>query len=161
VKTDAEGERSWEKTFGKDGDERGNFVLENDGGYIILGVTESEGSGGRDLWLLKTDSEGEKVWEKALGGLGDDGGWSVLEEEGGLILAGYTESQGRGEQDLWLLKVDTDGEKVWEKTFGGTGFDLGRAIVSTKDGGWAMTGWTESMGSGGEDLWLVKIEGGS
>ena len=158
VKTDADGERVWEKTFGKDGDERGNYVLETDGGYVIVGVTESEGSGKRDLWLIKTDSEGEKVWGKTFGGTGDDGGWSALEDDGGFILSGYTESQGRGNQDLWLLKVDVDGEKVWEKTFGGTGFDLGKSIVSTKGGGWAVTGWTRSIGSGGEDLWLLKTE---
>jgi hypothetical protein len=158
VKTDADGVRIWEKTFGKDGDERGNYVLETDGGYVVVGVTESEGSGRRDLWILKTDSEGEKVWGKTFGGNGDDGGWSALENDGGFIVAGYTESQGRGEQDHWLLKVDADGEKVWEKTFGGTGFDLGKSIVSTKSGGWAVTGWTRSIGSGGEDLWLLKNE---
>ncbi len=159
AKTDADGERIWEKTFGGPGDERGNFVLETDDGYVIVGVTESEGSGGRDLWIAKTDSEGEKVWEKTFGGPGDDGGWTALEaKDGGLIVVGYTESQGNGKQDLWLLKASSDGEKVWEKTFGGSGFDLGRSIVSTKDGGWAMTGWTESEGSGGQDLWLVKTE---
>jgi len=158
VKTDADGERVWEKTFGKDGDERGNWVLETDGGYVIVGVTESEGSGKRDLWVLKTDSDGEKVWGKTFGGTGNDGGWSALEDDGSFILVGYTESQGRGKQDLWLLKVDTGGEKVWDKTFGGTGFDLGKSIVSTTGGGWAMTGWTKSIGSGGEDLWLLKTE---
>ncbi len=162
VKTDAEGERVWEKTFGKGGDERGNFVLETDGGYFIVGVAESEISGGRDLWIAKTDAEGEKVWETALGGPGDDGGWSALEAEGGgFIVLGYTESQGRGDQDIWLLKLDSQGERLWEKTFGGAGFDLGRSIVSTKDGGWAMAGWTQSQGSGGEDLWLLKTERGS
>jgi hypothetical protein len=159
TKTDAEGERIWEKTFGEDGDERGNSALEMGDGYLVVGVSESGGSGGRDLWLVRTDREGEKVWEKTFGGPGDDGCWSALEADGGIIVAGYTESQGRGEQDLWLLKVDLDGEKVWEKTFGGTGFDLGRSIVPTKDGGWAMTGWTESTGSGGEDLWLLKVGG--
>jgi len=162
AKTDANGERIWEKTFGKDGDERGNFVLEMEDGYVVGGVTESEGSGGRDLWLVRTDYEGEKVWEKTLGGPGDDGGWSALEaKDDGLIVVGYTESQGRGDQDLWLVKVALDGERVWEKTFGGSGFDLGRSIVPTKDGGWAMTGWTESIGSGGQDMWLVKAERGS
>lgn len=162
AKTDANGERIWEKTFGKDGDERGNFVLKMEDGYVAGGVTESEGSGGRDLWLVRTDYEGEKVWEKSLGGPGDDGGWSALEaKDDGLIVVGYTESQGRGDQDLWLVKVALDGEKVWEKTFGGSGFDLGKSIVPTKDGGWAMTGWKESIGSGGQDLWLVKTERGS
>lgn len=162
AKTDADGERIWEKTFGKDGDERGNFILEMEDGYVIGGVTESEGSGGRDLWLVRTDYEGEKVWEKTLGGPGDDGGWSALEaKDDGLIVVGYTESQGRGDQDLWLVKVALDGEKVWDKTFGRPGFDLGRSIVPMKDGGWAMTGWTESIGSGGQDLWLVKTERGS
>ncbi len=112
------------------------------------------------MWLVRTDSEGEKAWVKTFGGPGDDGGWSALEtKDGDLLVVGYTESQGRGKQDLWILKAGTEGEKVWEKTFGGSGFDLGRSIVSTKDGGWAMTGWTESQGSGGQDLWLAKTEG--
>jgi hypothetical protein len=162
AKTDADGERIWEKTFGKEGDERGNFVLDTEDGYVVVGVTESEGSGGRDMWLVRTDSEGEKVWEKTFGGPDNEGGWSALEGEGdGLIVVGYTESQGRGDLDLWLVEVGPEGEKVWEKTFGGSGFDLGRSIVSTKDGGWAVTGWTESQGSGGQDLWLVKTERGS
>lgn len=161
VKMDPEGERIWEKTFGKGGDERSNFVREMEDGYVVVGVSDSGGSGGRDVWLIRTDIEGETIWEKTFGGSGDDGCWSAAEGEGGLIFIGYTESQGRGDQDLWLLKISPDGEKAWEKTLGGLGFDLGRAIVSTKDGGWAMTGWTESMGSGGEDLWLVKIEGRS
>ncbi|HOO53665.1 MAG TPA: hypothetical protein PLY09_00055 [Methanothrix sp.] len=159
AKTDDGGNREWEKTFGKDGDEMGNFVLEINGGYVVIGVTKSEGSGGRDLWLARTDSEGEKVWENTFGGPGDDGGWAALEtRDGDLLVVGYTESQGRGKQDLWTLKASAEGEKVWEKTFGGSGFDLGKSIVSAKDGGWAMTGWTESEVSGSRDLWLIKIK---
>lgn len=156
VKTDREGARIWEKTFGKGGDERGNSVLKVADGYLIVGTTASEGSSGRDLLLLKTDHQGEKVWEETMGGPGEDGGWQALEAGGGLVVVGYT--RGAADQDVWLLSVSSAGEKVWDATFGGPGFDLGRAIVPTGDGAMAMTGWTESRGSGGQDLWLGKTE---
>ncbi|UEC42671.1 MAG: hypothetical protein METHAR1v1_760058 [Methanothrix sp.] len=158
VKTDLHGERIWEKTFGKSSDERGNSIIDLGDGLLVVGVTEDLGSGGRDLFLIKTDYEGEKLWEKTLGGPGDDGGMAALAVAGGVVILGQTDSQGMGSQDLWLLKVSFEGDKIWEKTFGGRGFDLGRSIVSTKDGGMAVAGWTESAGSGGEDLWLLKTE---
>lgn len=159
VKTDARGEKIWEKTFGKDGDERGNYILEVGGSLYLVGASESGGSGGRDLFVVKTDGEGETIWENTYGGSGDDGGSSALAaKDDGVIVVGYTGSQGNGQLDLWLLKIGAEGEKVWEKNFGGAGFDLGRSIVSTKDGGLSIVGWTESQGSGGQDLWLLKTE---
>jgi hypothetical protein len=159
VKTDARGERIWEKTFGKDGDERGNYILEVGESLYIVGASTSGTSGGRDLFVVKTDGEGEKIWENTYGGSADDGGSSALAaKDDGIIVVGYTGSQGTGQPDLWLLKIGAGGEKVWEKTFGGAGFDLGRSIVPTKDGGLAIVGWTQSQGSGGQDLWLLKTE---
>lgn len=159
VKADGEGKRVWEKTFGKDGDERGNSVLKMADGYIIVGTSSADAPGGRDLLLLKTDLEGEKVWEETIGGPGEDGGWQALvDEDGGIVVVGYT--RGTADEDIWLLKVSSVGEKLWDDAFGGEGFDLGRSIVPTKDGGWAMTGWTESGGPKGQDLWLGKVERG-
>lgn len=159
VKTDALGDRIWDKTFGKGGDERGNYVLEAEASLYIVGVSQSGPSSGRDLFVVKTDGEGEKIWDKTYGGSGDDGGSSALAaKDGGIIVVGYSGSQGTGQLDLWLLKIGAGGDKVWEKTFGGAGFGLGRSIVSTKDGGLAIVGWRESQGSGGQDLWLLKTE---
>jgi len=143
----------------EDGDERGNSVLKMADGYIIVGTSSADAPGGRDLLLLKTDLEGEKVWEETIGGPGEDGGWQALvDEDGGIVVVGYT--RGAGDEDIWLLKVSSVGEKLWDDAFGGEGFDLGRSIVPTKDGGWAMTGWTESGGPRGQDLWLGKVERG-
>ncbi|MDF0589818.1 hypothetical protein [Candidatus Methanocrinis natronophilus] len=158
VKTDLQGERIWEKTFGKGSDERGNSIIDLGDGLLVVGVTEDLASGGRDLFLVKTDYEGEKLWEKTLGGTGDDGGMGAVVVAGGIVILGHTDSQGMGSQDLWLLKVSFEGDELWEKTFAGTGFDLGRSIVSTKDGKMAVAGWTKSGGSGGEDLWLLKTQ---
>ena len=158
VKTNPTGEKIWEKTFGKGSDEKGNSIIDLGDGLLVVGVVEDLASGGRDLFLVKTDYEGVKLWEKTLGGPGDDGGTAALAVSGGVVILGHTDSQGMGSQDLWLLKVSFEGDKIWEKTFGGTGFDLARSIVSTRDGGMAVVGWTESAGSGGEDLWLLKTE---
>jgi hypothetical protein len=159
VRTDGNGEKIWEKTFGKGADERGNYILEAGGSLYAVGAAESGSYGGRDLFVVKTGKDGDKVWEGAYGGTGDDGGSSALAaKDGGIIVVGYTSSQGNGDTDLWLLKIDPEGEKVWERTFAGAGFDLGRSVVTTKDGGLAIVGWQRSAGSGSEDLWLLKTE---
>ncbi len=158
IKIDPDGETVWDKTFGKGDDEAGCSVLETEDGYIVTGFTESRGSGSRDLWLIETDIDGGQRWDKTFGGADDDGGWSIQKTTDGYIIAGYTGSKGAGDQDAWLIKVDQNGEAVWDKTFGGPGFDLARSFQETKDGGYVLIGWTEPSGSGGQDLWLMKAE---
>jgi len=155
VKIDSDGGETWDKQFGGTGDEFGNSLVKVKDGYVIAGVTES--SGNRDLWLIKTDLDGNQKWETTFGGSGDDGGWELL-EDGGYLVAGYTESEGNGDQDMWLVKVDSEGEEVWKQTFGDSGFDLCRSFVKVSTGVYAMIGWTESKGSGGKDVWLVKTK---
>ncbi|WP_143763416.1 hypothetical protein [Methanothrix harundinacea] len=116
----------WEKAFGGPGEERGISLQETaDGGIIVAGYTTSRGGGGRDLWLVKTDSEGELEWDRTIGGPGDEEGWAVLEVEDGYVVAGVSSSGEGGGRDLLLLKTYSDGYERWSKTFGGAGDGLG------------------------------------
>jgi len=150
----------WEKIFGGSNVEYGNSVQQTtDGGYIIAGFTSSFGAGGNDIYLIKTDANGEKQWEKTFGGTSDDAGYSVdLTTDGGYIIAGSTSSSGAGGSDVYLIKTDLNGDKQWEKTFGGSDDDRGNSVDQTSDGGYIITGFSSSFGAGGNDIYLIKAD---
>jgi hypothetical protein len=158
VKTDSDGNEVWNKTFGGTHYERASPVQQTtDGGYIFPGITESYGAGGADFWLVKTDSDGNKQWDKTFGGISDDMPHSFQQTtDGGYILAGETRSYGAGSTDIWLVKTDSDGNKQWDKTFGGTSYDWSWSVQQTTDGGYILAGETRSYDVGNGDFWLVK-----
>ncbi len=161
VKTDNLGNAIWDRIFGGSGEDVGYSVLQaKDGGYIVAGSTKSYGMGEELLWILKTDSNGSRLWDRTLGGFvssSGDGAWSIDQTaEGGYIIAGYTQSFGSGGKDLWLVKTDDQGVKLWDKTFGGAKDDVGMSVVESSDGGYIVTGRTASFGAGGDDIWLLK-----
>jgi hypothetical protein len=109
-------------------------------------LTESFGAGGWDVYLIKTDSNGNKIWEKTFGGEGDDYGSSVIEtKDGGYIIAGNTYSFDASETHVYLIKTDSKGNKIWEKTFGGSEYDVGHSAIGAKDGGCIIVGYTTSF----------------
>ena len=160
VKVDPEGNQQWSKTFGGRGDDKAKCVQQtSDGGYVIVGYTESYGAGGADFWLVKVDSEGNQQWSKTFGGADDDGAHSVQQtSDGGYIVAGATYSYGAGGADFWLVKVDSEGNQQWSKTFGGADDDGAYSVQQTTDGSYIMAGSTLSYGAGQEDFWLVKVD---
>ncbi|MBM4432470.1 MAG: hypothetical protein FJ025_00505 [Chloroflexi bacterium] len=159
IRTDSNGKKMWERKLGgSDYDYPHSFQQTADGGYIIVGETKSYGAGDADVWLIKTDRTGYKMWDKTFGGEQRDSGYSVQQTaDGGYIVVGETKQYGADEADVWLIKVDSDGNKEWDKTFGGKQRDIGYSVQQTADGGYIIAGETESYGAGGADVWLLKV----
>ena len=149
----------WNKTFGgTKGDYAYSVQQTLDGGYIIGGYTESYGTGSGDVWLVKTDSHGNEMWNQTFGGA-DQNRRSCVQQttDGGYIIAGYTESYGAGQGDAWLVKTGSNGNEMWNKTFGGTKVDGGRSVQQTTDGGYTIAGYFAGD-VGHWDFWLVKTD---
>lgn len=160
IKTNSQGNELWSKTFGGEADEYGWSVKQtDDGGYVIVGETESFGNGSGDVYLVKTDSGGNELWNKTFGGGSADYGYSVQQTgDGGYIVTGNTFSYGAGEVDVYLIKTDSQGNVLWSKTFGGEAEDVGSSVEQTEDGGYIITGATESFGNGSYDMYLIKTD---
>jgi len=160
IKTDAQGREQWSRIFGGAGEDGGVSVQQtDDGGFVITGWTTSFGAGDSDLWLIKTDAQGREEWSRTFGGIGEEWGYSVQQtDDGGFVITGWTNSFGAGDSDLWLIKTDAQGREEWSRTFGGAGEEWGYSVQQTDDGGFVITGWTNSFGAGDSDLWLIKTD---
>lgn len=131
----------------------------SDGGHILLGTIWFSGESNSEFWLLKTDANGTEVWSRTFGGPELDRGLSIEQTaDDGFILTGKTRSYGNGANDVWLVKTDASGIEEWNQAFGGSNEDIGWSVQQTSDGGYIITGSTESFGSGDEDMWLIKTD---
>jgi len=172
IKTDAIGNELWNRRFrtvgGRDG---ANIVKQTtDGGYIIAGTTGYQGN--IDAWIIKTDADGMKQWNRTFIGIGYDEVYSVFQSsDGGFVIAGHTTTQD-GSHDAWLIKTDATGNESWSRTFGGGKYDSARSVQQTSDGGYIIAGSTDSYGYGADrnyvdgmvyfdvwwDAWLIKTD---
>jgi predicted secreted protein len=160
IKVNATGDMQWSKTYGGAGQDQAFQVVQTkDGGYAIVGNTNSSGAGGLEFWLVKTNSFGEMEWNKTFGGNGTDFGYCVIQaNDGGFAMVGYTNSFSVGGNDGWFVKTDSAGTMQWNKTFGGTAGEQLFTVAQTTDGGYVITGLTSSFGAGGFDAWLIKTD---
>ena len=160
IKLDSNGAITWQKTYGGADYDHANSIQQTaDGGYIVAGETTSFGTGERDVWVIKLDSNGAITWQKTYGGVEDDTVTSIQQtQDGGYVVAGYTYSFGTGTCDGWVLKLDGDGNVTWQKTYGGTNVDWIYSIRQTADGGYIVAGETESFGAGDYDGWILKLD---
>jgi len=159
IKTDTSGNEEWNEIFGGVSGDYGESVAQtSDGGYVIAGNSYSFGGTGQ-VYLVKADASGNEVWSNTFGGeYASDAGHSVaVAPDGGYIIAGTTYSYGPGYGKMWLVKTDASGNEEWNEYFGGSNYEDGLSVAVTSDGGYIVTGDTGSYGSGGSDVWLVKV----
>ncbi|WP_452227364.1 hypothetical protein [Lacinutrix cladophorae] len=171
-------------TFGGTKNESAQSIVSTqDGGYVILGHTQSKDfditdktNESYDYWVLKFDENNQLQWNKTFGGSGDDRGKSIVQTlDGGYAILGQTNSanqdvtQNSGYYDFWLAKLDNAGNLIWEKSFGYSGLDIGISVIQTTDNGFLLTGVLDVTASGGEgntkqsharhaggDYWAIK-----
>ncbi len=149
----------FEKVIGTEGLEKGvNVSPTSDGGFIAVGLAGTADESNQDVYLVKTDPDGELLWSRTLGGAGIDNGWSVHEVADGFVIGGFTNSFGAGGFDFYLLKTNLQGELAWYRTFGGPEDDRCWSLAPTADGGFLLAGETKSFGSGEEDFHLVRTD---
>lgn len=187
VKIDAAGSIQWEKTFGFPGIDRAFSVVQtNDSGYFITGFLDVSASGGEgndnrsnfqkhgvgEFWGIKLDATGEKEWRRYFGGTDNDRSYDAIQtEDQGFLMIGSSESDdyditsSNGSYDFWVVKVNAEGTKVWEKSYGGSEIDVGYAIATTGNGKYVIIGDSRSNdgdiseAKGNADLWMIQIDG--
>ncbi len=183
VKLDSKGQVKWKKAYGgTDNDVAYSIQQTYDSGYIIAGYSGSTDGdltfnhGGKDAWLIKIDSVGNISWQKSYGGSNDDIAISVLQTaDSNYVFAGasmsgdgdcalnYLDISGHPTNDFWIMKVNSTGNKLWQRNYGGQKEDIGRSIIQTMEGGYMVVGETNSYdfnvigNHGGYDYWVLKL----
>ncbi len=213
VRTDGDGDTLWTRNYGGSADDEAYCVRQTgDGGFIVAGYTESvEDEEPAQAYLLRTDRIGDTIWTRRYGLVGDDRFRSVVECDDGFAAAGYGHAPGRTGVDFWLVRLNTDGDALWTRTYGldklderalafertadngfilvgsaevdggdraalvvrtdgsgdtlwtrtydaGAGWDETRFVSMTADGGFVLAGYTESVGAGEADMWLLRLD---
>ena len=177
IKLDASGNKQWSKYYGGSfTDTPYDVVQTNDNGYLIVGSSDSNdvdisnNLGEYDFWVIKISATGELIWEKSYGGSQIDEARSIAAtNDGNYIIVGDTRSndldvsQNFGGADVWVIKISPIGEIIWEKSFGGSSFDISRSIKATQDNGFLISGSSRSANGdltknqGQNDAWVFKI----
>ncbi len=191
VRLDANGTNLWDRTYGGSGDDRLASLQEvAGGGFILAGSSSSPAStnspvdgtktgtnyGGYDYWIVRLDAAGNQLWDKSYGGSADDGALNVQirqTTDGGFIVGGESfsgvsgnkTSASFGSSDYWVLRLDANGDKVWDRSYGGTFNEALTALAQTADGGFMLGGLSDSGVSGNKsstnygfsDCWLVRV----
>ena len=159
LKTDGNGQEQWNQTFGGTNYDSGNSVQQTtDGGYIICGGTSSFGNGGSDVYLIKTDGNGQEQWNQTFGGLDNESGVSVQQtSDGGYIIKKNIENWDTI-QSVFLIKTDDNGNLQWEEAVSGLGTERGGAVRQTTDGGYVVIGSFVDQNWGTESTHLLKTD---
>ncbi len=193
VKLNEYGTIQWQKCLGgRYLDLAYSIQQTSDGGYIVVGETRSndgdvsgwhegydENGYTADMWIVKLDRDGNIQWQKCLGGSGNDQAYSIQQtSDGGYIVVGETRSNdgdvsgwhggydenGDPKPDMWIVKLDSNGNIQWQKCLGGSDYDVAESVQRTSDGGYIVAGWTSSNNGdvsgnhGVSDFWIIKLK---
>jgi hypothetical protein len=186
VRLDASGNKLWDKSFGgTDNDWLYDVRQTSDGGFILGGwsvsgpggVKTSPNYGNTDFWVVRLDASGNKLWDQSYGGSGSDSLYSLQQTgDGGFILGGASSSvpggnkssANYGASDFWLVRLDANGTKLWDQSYGGSGFDVLFNLQITSDGGFILGGYSSSgpdgtktsANYGDNDYWILRLDAG-
>ncbi len=177
IKLSSTGAIEWRKYFGGKNTDTCYDVVETSDGYIMIGSSDSvdvdinNNKGGYDFWVVKIDKSGNLLWEKSLGGSEIDEAYQIVKtDDGNFLLVGETRSSNSditsqyGGADVWVVKINNSGNIIWQKNYGGTSFDVARAVVVSNDGNYLIAGSTRSLdidvseNNGVNDVWVLKID---
>lgn len=166
ARLDGQGRSLWQRRIGGDGyDELLGIEQTPDGGFIASGTTDSAGAGSGDLWVVRLAADGTPQWQRTYGGAGAEGPWDYSlpirrTSDGGYVLCSGTTSFGAGSWDVWVLKLDADGNVLWERAFGGASDELPAAVIETSGGDLVVAATTTSFGAGNGDVWILRLSPG-
>jgi len=160
LKLNSSGDTLWSRFFGGIQSEYGNSVIPtSDNGYAIIGETRSYGAGSYDIYIIKTNENGDTLWTRSFGGNDYEKGKSIFQtSDGGYIFTGSSRSSGLGQEDIFLIKTDSAGIGSWLRAFGGADHDCGNSVAQTSDDGYIIAGETESFGVGSLDGYVVRTD---
>jgi hypothetical protein len=160
IKTNSVGDTLWTRTYGGYSDDVGYSVIQtSDSGYAITGSNASCVFCTYDVYLIKTDFNGNEQWAKTFGGNDGDMGWSVLQtNDGGYLVSGNTLSFGAGNNDVYLIKTNSDGDTLWTRCYGASGYDYGYGLTTTNDSCYVIVGHTNSFSPMYSDIYLIKLK---
>ena len=149
----------WKKTYGGVYADGGRSIcLTPEGGFIVVGYTYSFGLGYSDIYVVCLNETGEMIWSKTFGDIGWEYGYSICSShDDGYLLVGYSTSFGNGSKDFYVVKIGYDGDLIWSETYGGSGLDVGMSSCLSNEDCYLICGYTESFGSGEDDIYVIKI----
>jgi hypothetical protein len=158
MKTDADGDTVWTKSYGGEQEERGSRIRKTaDGGYVAVGYSKSFGGGyTKDWYIVRTNADGDSLWTRVYGSPYEDVALDIKElpDNAGFVVAG---GMHYGQWDGCLLRLDANGDSLWAIAIGGEDYEIFYAVELTDDGGYILAGQTESYGAGGHDIYIVKL----
>ncbi len=153
---------AWSALYGGEGaEEMESIIRTSDGGLVIAGSSDSFGDGDTgDAWILKLNGDGQVLWQRTYGGADDESLLDIRQTpDGGFIAAGWTQSFGAAQADVWVVRLDAQGDVLWSKTYGGAGVEQAWSVALTGDGGYVVAGGTTSFGAGAADYWVLRLDG--
>ena len=163
LKVDSFGNVIWQNAYNF---QQATIQETTDGEYIVAGTIVELFGNGSDIAVTKLDSNGAVIWQKTYGGSGDEGeeysqfAVPIMQTtDGGYIFTTLTDSFGAGQGDAWVVKLDSEGTIIWQKTYGGLAADTAFSIQEALSGGYIVAGTTYSFGAGEDDAWILKLDG--